>query len=251
MRIGNSNNVKFQSLMMNKQLSKDTFSKNIQNQIENAQKQLQELSENKSMSSEEKMKKRQEIRQLITDLNNQLRQHEVELRKEQQIKIPTLNNMVNSTSSSVSKSKGRSLGLSHSTMNAIISVNTSLMQIQVQGGVMRKMEGRSGVLQSEIKLDSSRGINVDAKTDELTKVQQRINQIEATQTQILTDVNKEFESTYEEDIADKTDKDKKTSNKKINTKDENKDIKEEIRTINLISKDDEETTSYLTIDVHA
>ena len=49
----------------------DSVSKNIQNQIANAQKQLQELSSNKDMSLEEKMKKRQEIQQQITDLNNQ------------------------------------------------------------------------------------------------------------------------------------------------------------------------------------
>ena len=58
----------------------DSVSKNIQNQISNAQKQLQELSANKDMSIEEKMKKRQEIQQQIADLNNQLRQHQIEQR---------------------------------------------------------------------------------------------------------------------------------------------------------------------------
>ena len=65
----------------------DSYSKNIQNQIANAQKQLQELSSNEEMTLEEKMKKRQEIQQQISDLNMQLRQHQIEQRKEQQSRV--------------------------------------------------------------------------------------------------------------------------------------------------------------------
>ena len=54
------------------QQGNDSYSKNIQNQIANAQKQMQELGENKEMPLEEKMKKRQEIQQQISDLQNQL-----------------------------------------------------------------------------------------------------------------------------------------------------------------------------------
>ena len=43
----------------------DSVSKNIQNQIANAQKKLQELSSNEELSMEDKMKKRQEIQQEI------------------------------------------------------------------------------------------------------------------------------------------------------------------------------------------
>ena len=62
----------------------DSYSRNIQNQIANAQKQLQELSSNKDMTLEEKMNKRQEIQQQINDLNVQLRQHQMEQRREKQ-----------------------------------------------------------------------------------------------------------------------------------------------------------------------
>ena len=64
----------------------DSVSKNIQNQIANAQKKLQELSSNEELSIEDKMKKRQEIQQEINNLNQQLRQHQMEQRKEQQTK---------------------------------------------------------------------------------------------------------------------------------------------------------------------
>ena len=73
----------------------DAVGKNIQNRIANAQKQLQELSANKEMSMEEKLKKRQEIQQEITDLNNELRQHQIEERmKKQQTKSSSMNDML-------------------------------------------------------------------------------------------------------------------------------------------------------------
>ena len=55
----------------------DSVSKNIQNQIANAQKRLQELSSKDDMPLEEKMKKRQEIQQEINSLNHQLKQHQI------------------------------------------------------------------------------------------------------------------------------------------------------------------------------
>ena len=55
MRIDGINGVNMQNGVMNRQMGTDAVSKNIQNQIANAQKQLQELSSNKDMSMEEKM----------------------------------------------------------------------------------------------------------------------------------------------------------------------------------------------------
>jgi len=93
MKINDLNGVNTLTGGMNRQMATDYMSKNIQNQIANAQKQLQELSANKDMSIEEKMKKRQEIQQQITDLNNQLRQHQIEQRKEQQAKKSSMDDI--------------------------------------------------------------------------------------------------------------------------------------------------------------
>ena len=60
----------------------DAVSKSIRKQIANKQKELQNLSSNQEMEMEEKSKKRQEIMQEINDLNNQLRQHQMEQRRE-------------------------------------------------------------------------------------------------------------------------------------------------------------------------
>ena len=64
----NGSGIGLQSLGMNKNQGTDSVSKNLQNRIADAQKQMQELGDNKEMSLEEKMKKRQEIQQQISDL---------------------------------------------------------------------------------------------------------------------------------------------------------------------------------------
>ncbi len=76
---GMNNNISAGSIGM----QADSFSKNIQNKISQVQKEMQEISSKEELTPEEKMKKRQEIQQEITNLNQQLRQHEMEMRKEQ------------------------------------------------------------------------------------------------------------------------------------------------------------------------
>ena len=162
---------------MNMTKATDSVSKNIQNQIANAQKQLQELSANKDMSIEEKMKKRQEIQQQITDLNNQLRQHQIEQRKEQQAKKSSMDDMLGGSKKTAPKAGKQSTGLSQASMKAMISADSAMAQAQVQGSVATKMEGRAGVLEAEIKLDQARGDDVEKKKEELAEVQQKAVQI--------------------------------------------------------------------------
>ena len=91
----------------------DSVSKNIQNQIANAQKKLQELSSNEELSIEDKMKKRQEIQQEINNLNQQLRQHQMEQRKEQQTKKTSMDDMLGGSRKTAPKSECRSVTGKH------------------------------------------------------------------------------------------------------------------------------------------
>lgn len=187
---------------INKPMEMDSFSKSINNQIANAQKQLQELSENKDMSMEEKMKRRQEIQQQITDLNNQLRQHQIEQRKEQQEKA------AKSVEKKEPAKKGdKGAGLSQASMTAIISADAAMSQAQVQGSVATRMEGRAGVLEAEIKLDSANGGDVEAKQEELAKVQKKAVAAGASQTDTLVSVSKDIEGTAKEDKTENKDED--------------------------------------------
>ena len=182
---------------INKPIEMDSVSQSIHNQISNAQKQLQELSENKNMSMEEKMKRRQEIQQQITDLKNQLRQHQIEQRKEKQEKAAK-----NAEKNEPVKIEKKSAGLSQASTTAIISADAVMSQAQVQGSVATRMEGRAGVLEAEIKLDSARGGNVEVKKEELAKIQQKGVAAGASQTETLASANKELEAAKKEDRQD-------------------------------------------------
>ena len=202
----------------------DSVSKNIQNQITNVQKQLQELSANKEMSLEEKMKKRQELQQQIADLNNQLRQHQIERRKEQREKKASMNDMLGGSQGTVSKAGKQATGLSQASMKAMISADSAFELAQVQGSIANKMEGRAGVLEAEIKLDMARGDDVEKKQEELAEVQQKAVAAESAQMNTLADANKELEEVEKtEPQTEKTDdKDKKTD-KKVAVSDEKDD----------------------------
>ena len=223
MRIDGINGTNVQNVGMNRQMGNDSVSKNIQNQIANAQKQLQELSSNKEMSIEEKMNKRQEIQQQIADLNNQLRQHQIEMRREQQqTKSSSMDDMLGGTRK-VANSGNQGAGLSQASMQAIISADSAISQVQSSGRVVTKMEGRAGVLEAEIKLDSARGGNVEAKQEELAEVQQKASQAQDSQLNVLANANEELEeaSKSEQKVESKESKttieDENTENKVAGT----------------------------------
>lgn len=210
MKINGLNGANTQNGGMNMLQTNDSVSKNIQNQIANAQKTLQELSANKDMSVEEKMKKRQEIQQQITELNQQLRQHQIEQRKEQQAKKSSMENMLGGSKQKASKVEKQNAGLSQASMRAMISSDSALEQARVQGGVASKMDGRAGVLEVEIKLDMARGNDVEAKKEELAEVQEKAINAETAQMNTLAEANKEIEEAAkaEQQAESADDKDK-------------------------------------------
>ncbi|MCI9079926.1 MAG: hypothetical protein HFH68_13585 [Lachnospiraceae bacterium] len=184
MTINRTSAANTQTVQMGMNQTMDSYSKNIQNQIANAQKQLQELSSNEEMTLEEKMKKRQEIQQQISSLNMQLRQHQAEQRKEkQQAKGSSMDDMLGGTGT---KAGGKSTGLSQAGMTAIISADTSIKQAKVQGSVATKMQGRADVLKAEIKQSGS----TEAKEAELADFEQKAVNATASQMNTLADANK-------------------------------------------------------------
>ncbi len=185
----------------------DSYSKNIQNQIANAQKQLQELSSNEEMTLEEKMKKRQEIQQQISDLNMQLRQHQMEQRRaerseKQQAKGSSMDDMLGGTNA---KTGGKSAGLSQASMTAMISADTSIKQAKVQGSVATEMKGRANVLKAEMKQSGS----TEAKEAELAELEQKAENATASQMNTLVEANKAVEKAAEAERTEKKDSDAK------------------------------------------
>lgn len=200
------------------QMQTDPVSKNIQNQIANAQQQLQEVSASQEMTPDQKMKKRQEIQQEINSLNQQLRQHQIDQRKEQQAQSKSKDSSVDdmlggeqSTGKAASENQGS--GLSQASMKAMMSADSSIKQAQIQGNVATRFEGRAGVLKAEIKQG---GGNVEAKQAELEEVEQKAVSATASQMNTLADANQTIEEAAkaEQSSTNKTDtSDTKAENK--------------------------------------
>lgn len=169
----------------------DPISKSIQNQIIDLQKQLQELSSNENMSVEEKQKKQQEIQMQIADLNNQLRQHQMDQRKER------IEKAASGTSSE------------QATMNTVISAEALLKQAKMESSLSDKMEKRAAVLTSEMGLDTNHGVfgSIESKQKELARTKQAALDAKTSQMQALGKASQELEEGKKaEQSTDKTDK---------------------------------------------
>lgn len=150
--------------------SVDTVSKGIQNEISNAQRQMQRLSSNADMSVEEKVKKRQELQQQISSLNTQLRQHQAEMRREQQKERTSDETKTETAAADV---KTASTGISRTGMEAITAADASFEQVKRQGMVVARMEGGIGVLKAEIGQDERLGVEVEWKKEELARLEEK------------------------------------------------------------------------------
>ena len=192
----------------------DAVSKGIQQQIANAQKRLQEISSDDTLSMEEKMKKRQEIQQEITNLNQQLRQHQMEMRKEQQAQ----QRAAKQQSGGVNNAGGRDKGISSSSMQSILSADSSMKQAQVQGSQATKMQGRAGVLKTEIKLDAAKGGNTRQKEEELSKLEGKIQAAQTSQISSLSQANKAIEEAAKAEQNTSTKEPEKKADKETESK---------------------------------
>lgn len=203
---GKSQNMQAKQKGMN--MGEDSVSKNIQNQIANAQKKLQELSSNQDMTIEQKMKKRQEIQKEINNLNQQLRQHQIEQRKEQQSKNTSMDDMLGgSKKENVTKTEDESIHLMQTNMKTMITADMSMKKVQVHGSIASQMEDKASVLKSEIKLDGGRKANTEQKEKELANIQQKAQTAAASQMSAITDINKTIkESTKEEKVTGENNK---------------------------------------------
>ena len=206
MRIGGLNGANGQVGQMGGTQASDPVSKNIQKQIAEKQKQLQELSSNEEMTMEEKMKKRQEIQKEITDLNSQLRQHQMEQRKEkQQAQGSTMDDMLGYNKNTGAQKGGqKGAGISKAGMKAMFSADSAMNQAQVQGSVATDMEGRAGILEGEIRMDVARGGDVQKKQEELAKVQQKAQQATTSQVSNLAEANQTLKEAAKEDPTEDT-----------------------------------------------
>ena len=214
--IGNVNhNSEFQHQGINLQIRNDPYSKNILNQIAGKQKELQNLSKSENMPLEEKMKKIQEIQKEITDLNNQLRQHQIEQRiKQQQKKSSSMDNKQDGTNNKHTNDKKNGSSISKAGMMTLISADSYIKQAKVQGSVATNLRGRIGVLESEIKSDKGRGANTEKKEAELADMQERLHNTINSQISTLANADKVMKEASKEEQTSKENEEKDTDNDK-------------------------------------
>ena len=206
MKINGFNGTNTQTGAMGMAQANDSVSKNIQNQIANAQQKLQDLSSNEELSLED-------------NLNQQLRQHLIEQRKEQQSKKSSMDDMVAGTKNTSAK---KGTGLSQAGMRAMISADSSMKQAKVQGSMATQMEGRAGVLESEIKQDAGKG-NTEKKEEELADLQAKAQSATASQMSSLSDANKSMEEAAKADNRTDAAETKKDQTQKAENTQENAD----------------------------
>ena len=188
MEISSINGANAQVRQMGINQATDSYSRNIQNQIANAQKQLQELSSNKDMTQEEKMTKRQELQQQISDLNMQLRQHQTEQRREKQQKQSSFDDMIGGNQKTGVADTG-----------VIISLSTTKEQIAGMKKVRTDLQGKLRTAQTE---------------EEKADLQEKIDNI----TQNIGDKVKETQDTISDHQNAEQDKTDKTLDKKEDEK---------------------------------
>lgn len=154
----------------------DSVIAGIAKQMYSIQEQIGEISENETMTVEQKLELKEELEEQLDVLNHQLVEHNLK-KQEQQIK-----QMQSPSRDEDFEKSGADL----------ISLASSMKQISKQRAISTKMKGRAKTLENEIKLDQERGINTTDKKAELSQINAKIESISEQINQTLNEVGKGF-----------------------------------------------------------
>lgn len=207
----------------------DPVSKDLQNQIEKLRNDLKEISADQNMPTEAKMKKRQEIQKQISELEIQLRQHQMEVKREKRQKKKeesSFDELAGTKPQEKQQNGKQNTGMSTGSMEAMISADMSVKQANVNGSTARKMEGKANVLEAEIKLDGGRGgsSNVNLKEAELSKVKEAAQKATASQMDSLAQASETLQESSKTEASDNRKNDEKNADSSDKEDQENKDI---------------------------
>ena len=212
MRIGGTETVEVQQYKgaMNSQteaVATDSETKSFQNQIASAQTQLQKLSANNEMSSEEKAKKRQEIQKQIMELNNMLRERKAELRREKQQKAaeegnsgeePLPGQQVKPETVHIESNTSSSPGISSRHMKSLISADAAIDKAELADNISNELESRVQVLQGEIRQAEANGGYVEAKKGEVQSLENKVAKISGAKANIINGAISEMKQAVKE-----------------------------------------------------
>lgn len=178
----------------------DAVTKRLQSQIEEVQRQIQNLASNENMTMEQKQKKKQELQDKITDLQAQLQQHLSEQRREQK------EEQTNSVKQKTYDETG---------MQTVISSDSAMKHAKTQEAAADRMERRAAVLKSEMELDSGRNREpVKSSENELAKAEQGAQNARSSQMQILGKTNRNLADNDKEEQDPERIEEKKAAKQK-------------------------------------
>lgn len=159
-----------------KKQGEDGVSQGIQQQLENAKNQLQELADNKDLSPEEKMEKQKEIKAQIADLNNQYSKRQMELKEAEQKKQKQ--QLEEQVANSSPKQETDENVIDSKKMDQLTQASAVMDQVHSMNRIKTKLQGESNVAKIEQKLDASRGNSSDLKAGMISNLESTVDSIE-------------------------------------------------------------------------
>ena len=85
-----------------------------------------------------------------------------------------------------------------SNMSSLLSANIAIKQAEVQGNARNQMKNSANMLQSQIEHERSSGKVLDSMKEELEKTESRVQDLEKSQMNTLSDINKQIEKDAKE-----------------------------------------------------
>lgn len=210
MKISSSTNtsaILFQNTQKNSAQKSDGISEGIKKQIENIKEQISDLSKNDTLSPKAKIDKRKELQDLLQDLNSQLSQRQIEIKKEAlEEKVDTAENFIPNEKTHLDvREKTDTVSISDAAMKSIIGAEYTMAQITITTGVKSSLEGQDGVLAGEIALDQSRGVDTSSKSAKRSDIKGNINSISMDVAADLSEINEGVQDVTESAETDKID----------------------------------------------
>ena len=85
-----------------------------------------------------------------------------------------------------------------SNMSSLLSGNIAIKQAEVQGNARRQMKNSANMLRSQIEHERSSGKVLDSMKEKLEKTESRVQDLENSQMNTLSDINKQIEKDAKE-----------------------------------------------------
>ncbi|MBS4535722.1 FlxA-like family protein [Clostridium sp. D2Q-14] len=191
------------------QNKEDNVIRGIKNQIKTIQEKIAKISEDENLSGQEKVDMKKNLREQLDQLYGQLMERRMEIQKQKEKEKQFKNQSVESAEVEGTVEDIRVMNL--------ISISSSLKQVSHQNATKTEIKGQARVLESEIKLDEARGVDVTRKKEKLSEINSQIEMING---QIQSKLKKVNDKISKVNKKEKEEQDKKIDEK---DKDENTD----------------------------